>query len=96
MTTAGSSSPLLPPALSGRDISPFLWRSGAILGWSLHWRLPVCLLTITRIAFTGMFTGAFGAHGLKRRAGITPDDLNAWGTASTYAVCGLSVGSSGD
>ncbi|KAF8560449.1 DUF423-domain-containing protein [Imleria badia] len=68
MNIVGPSSPLLAPALSGGDTSPFLWRSGAIL------------------AFTGMLTGAFGAHGLKSRAGITADDLNAWGTASTYAI----------
>ncbi|KAI9572873.1 hypothetical protein HD554DRAFT_2063668 [Boletus coccyginus] len=68
MTTAGSSSPLLPSALSVGDTSTFLWRSGAIL------------------AFAGMLSGAFGAHALKRRAGITADDLHAWGTASTYAI----------
>lgn len=48
------------------------------------------------VVFAGMLTGAFGAHGLKRRAGVTADDLNAWGAASTYAVCSLSVGPSGD
>ncbi|KAG8219892.1 hypothetical protein J3R82DRAFT_886, partial [Butyriboletus roseoflavus] len=68
MTTVDSSSPLLPLALSGRDASSFLWRSGAIL------------------TFTGMLTGAFGAHGLKHRAGITADDLFVWGRASTYAI----------
>ncbi|KAH0838388.1 hypothetical protein J3R83DRAFT_6695 [Lanmaoa asiatica] len=38
------------------------------------------------LAFAGMLTGAFGAHGLKHRAGVTADDLHAWGTASTYAI----------
>ncbi|KAN0100708.1 Protein of unknown function (DUF423) domain containing protein [Tylopilus felleus] len=68
MTTVSSSSPLLPPVLSGGDPLPFLWRSGAIL------------------TFVGMAAGAFGPHGLKRRAGITADDLSAWRTASHYAI----------
>ncbi|KAF8446073.1 DUF423-domain-containing protein [Boletus edulis BED1] len=33
-TAAGISSPLLAPALSGGDTSPFLWRSGAILAFA--------------------------------------------------------------
>jgi len=28
----------------------------------------------------------FSAHGLKKRAGVTSDDLHAWETASSYAV----------
>ncbi|KAF9229397.1 hypothetical protein BS17DRAFT_771402 [Gyrodon lividus] len=67
MSTPGSSSPLLPRALSSGLTSP-LWRSGAIL------------------VAAGMLTGAFGAHALKRRPGITADNLHAWGTASNYAI----------
>lgn len=33
-----------------------------------------------------MATGAFGSHGLRKRAGITPDSIHAWETASHYAV----------
>lgn len=32
-------------------------------------------------------TGAFGAHGLKKKTGITTDNIHAWETASHYAVC---------
>ncbi|KZT75161.1 hypothetical protein DAEQUDRAFT_720378 [Daedalea quercina L-15889] len=34
----------------------------------------------------GMLAGAFGAHGLQKRAGITPENLRAWGSAAQYAV----------
>ncbi|KII93550.1 hypothetical protein PLICRDRAFT_35776 [Plicaturopsis crispa FD-325 SS-3] len=34
----------------------------------------------------GIMAGAFGAHGLKRRAGITPENIHAFETASHYAV----------
>jgi uncharacterized membrane protein YgdD (TMEM256/DUF423 family) len=37
-----------------------------------------------------MIAGAFGSHALKRRPGITPESLSAWGTASHYAVCNRS------
>jgi uncharacterized membrane protein YgdD (TMEM256/DUF423 family) len=33
-----------------------------------------------------MIAGAFGSHALKRRPGITPESLSAWGTASHYAI----------
>ncbi|KAF8807503.1 hypothetical protein BYT27DRAFT_7223319 [Phlegmacium glaucopus] len=33
-----------------------------------------------------MITGAFGAHGLRQRSGITPDRIHAWETASNYAI----------
>ncbi|KZV70305.1 hypothetical protein PENSPDRAFT_651583 [Peniophora sp. CONT] len=35
---------------------------------------------------TGMLTGAFGSHGLKNRAGMTPDRVSAFNTASHYAI----------
>ncbi|KAF8198942.1 hypothetical protein BJ912DRAFT_950303 [Pholiota molesta] len=34
----------------------------------------------------GMITGAFGAHGLRRRPEMTADNIHAWETASSYAV----------
>ncbi|KAH6917285.1 hypothetical protein BKA70DRAFT_1418048 [Coprinopsis sp. MPI-PUGE-AT-0042] len=37
-------------------------------------------------AAVGIMTGAFGAHGLKSRPGITPDNLHAFGTASSYLI----------
>ena len=38
------------------------------------------------VAAIGITAGAFGAHGLRKRAGITPDNIHAWETASHYAV----------
>ncbi|KDR85095.1 hypothetical protein GALMADRAFT_54024, partial [Galerina marginata CBS 339.88] len=35
---------------------------------------------------TGMITGAFGSHGLRQKQGITPENIHAWETASSYAV----------
>ncbi|KXN89930.1 hypothetical protein AN958_04934, partial [Leucoagaricus sp. SymC.cos] len=35
---------------------------------------------------TGMLAGAFGAHGLRSRPNITQDSLQAWHTATSYAV----------
>ena len=37
-------------------------------------------------AAVGVVTGAFGAHGLRKRAGVTPDTIHAWESASHYAV----------
>ncbi|KAF9472247.1 DUF423-domain-containing protein [Pholiota conissans] len=34
----------------------------------------------------GMITGAFGAHGLRRRPDMSSDNIHAWETASSYAV----------
>ena len=34
----------------------------------------------------GMAAGAFGSHGLKNRAGMTPDKIHSWETASHYTV----------
>ncbi|CAE6446701.1 unnamed protein product [Rhizoctonia solani] len=36
--------------------------------------------------FTGIATGAFGAHGLSKRQGILPAQLDSWKTASQYAI----------
>ncbi|KAF9056268.1 hypothetical protein BJ165DRAFT_1432229 [Panaeolus papilionaceus] len=46
------------------------------------------LLWKTGAAFvaTGMITGAFGAHGLRRRPEMTVDNIHAWETASNYAI----------
>jgi hypothetical protein len=38
------------------------------------------------IAATGVITGAFGAHGLRSRPGITQDNIHAWETAAHYSV----------
>ncbi|KAI6005281.1 hypothetical protein F5J12DRAFT_835917 [Pisolithus orientalis] len=35
---------------------------------------------------TGMIVDAFGTHTLRRRPGITVDNLNAWRTAANYAI----------
>ncbi|KAJ8596976.1 hypothetical protein M405DRAFT_804599 [Rhizopogon salebrosus TDB-379] len=47
---------------------------------SLLWRSGAILATV------GMIAGAFGSHALKRRPGMSPDGLSAWGTASHYAI----------
>lgn len=38
------------------------------------------------IAATGIMTGAFGAHGLRKRPGITPDQIHAWETGASYFI----------
>ncbi|PCH33834.1 DUF423-domain-containing protein [Wolfiporia cocos MD-104 SS10] len=38
------------------------------------------------LAAFGMLTGAFGAHGLQKMSGITPESIRSWGTASHYLV----------
>lgn len=37
-----------------------------------------------------MLAGAFGAHGLQQRKGITAENIRAWATASHYAVRAIS------
>lgn len=37
-------------------------------------------------AASGSLAGAFGAHGLKQRPGITEAKIHAWETASSYGV----------
>ncbi|KAJ3491045.1 hypothetical protein NLI96_g1011 [Meripilus lineatus] len=37
-------------------------------------------------AAIGVMTGAFGAHGLRKRPGITPEKIHAWETAAHYAI----------
>ncbi|KDQ63653.1 hypothetical protein JAAARDRAFT_189204 [Jaapia argillacea MUCL 33604] len=50
------------------------------------WRVGALLTT------AGVIAGAFGAHGLKRRPGITPDNIHAWETAAHYTIYnGLSL-----
>ena len=34
----------------------------------------------------GVVAAAFGSHGLKKRPGITPDNIHAWETASHFSV----------
>ncbi|KAI0800946.1 DUF423-domain-containing protein [Fomes fomentarius] len=70
MSRPTSTSPLLPRA-AGLFPKP---------GHSLLWR------TGAIIAAVGIVAGAFGAHGLQKRKGITPENLHAWQTASNYAV----------
>jgi uncharacterized membrane protein YgdD (TMEM256/DUF423 family) len=43
-------------------------------------------LDIGTPATLGMITGAFGSHGLRKRPGVTPDNISAWQTASQYAA----------
>ncbi|KAF9240872.1 hypothetical protein BU15DRAFT_87447 [Melanogaster broomeanus] len=70
MATPGSSSPLLPRTLP----------NGILPASSFLWRSGAIL------AAAGMLFGAFGAHALKQRPGITADKLHGWETASHYAV----------
>ncbi|KAK0456425.1 DUF423-domain-containing protein [Armillaria solidipes] len=52
----------------------------AFPGPGLLWRTGAIFVT------AGVITGAFGAHGLKGRPGITPDKIQAFQTAAHYAV----------
>ncbi|KAF6766292.1 hypothetical protein DFP72DRAFT_866133 [Ephemerocybe angulata] len=47
---------------------------------ALLWKTGAALAT------GGIITGAFGAHGLRKRPGITPDQIHAWETAASYSV----------
>ncbi|OJA10781.1 hypothetical protein AZE42_00273 [Rhizopogon vesiculosus] len=60
--------------------TPLLARGSTFVTPSLLWKSGAILATI------GMIAGAFGSHALKRRPGISPDGLSAWGTASHYAI----------
>ncbi|KAG1761929.1 hypothetical protein EDD22DRAFT_823956 [Suillus occidentalis] len=60
--------------------TPLLPRSSTFVTPSLLWKSGAILVT------AGMIAGAFGSHALKRRPGITPEGLSAWGTASHYAI----------
>ncbi|RDB29516.1 hypothetical protein Hypma_015424 [Hypsizygus marmoreus] len=61
--------------------TPLLPRNlGGFPGPNVLWRTGAIFVSI------GIMAGAFGAHGLKRRPGITPENLHAFQTASTYAV----------
>ncbi|KAI0756687.1 hypothetical protein C8Q80DRAFT_1129941 [Daedaleopsis nitida] len=61
--------------------SPLLPRlAGVFPGPMLLWRTGALLAAL------GVVTGAFGAHGLQKRKGITPENLHAWQTASSYAI----------
>ncbi|KAI9460935.1 hypothetical protein BJY52DRAFT_1261342 [Lactarius psammicola] len=65
---------LLTPLLSSRS------SSGSFPSPSLLWRTGALFVA------AGMITGAFGTHTLKSKAGITPDQVAAFGTASHYAI----------
>ncbi|KAI0721319.1 hypothetical protein C8T65DRAFT_631318 [Cerioporus squamosus] len=61
--------------------SPLLPRvAGIFPGPGLLWRTGALIATV------GVIAGAFGAHGLQKRKGITPENLHAWQTASNYAI----------
>ncbi|KAG1867952.1 hypothetical protein DFJ58DRAFT_768490 [Suillus subalutaceus] len=60
--------------------TPLLPRGSTFVTPSLLWKAGAILAT------TGMIAGAFGSHALKRRPGITPEGLSAWGSASHYAI----------
>ncbi|KAG0708966.1 hypothetical protein DFH29DRAFT_993814 [Suillus ampliporus] len=60
--------------------TPLLPRGSTFVTSSLLWKGGAIL------AAAGMIAGAFGSHGLKRRSGITPEGLSAWGLASHYAI----------
>ncbi|EPQ60730.1 hypothetical protein GLOTRDRAFT_97790 [Gloeophyllum trabeum ATCC 11539] len=38
------------------------------------------------MAAAGVMAGAFGAHGLRRRPGITAENIHAWETAAHYSI----------
>lgn len=66
-----------------------LWRAGAVLS-ALHSSCCPTQELTTCAATVGMITGAFGAHGLRKRPGIVPDKIHAWETAAQYSVrCSL-------
>lgn len=44
------------------------------------------VLTYPFEAAVGMIAGAFGAHGLKSRTGMTADSIHNWETAAHYSV----------
>ncbi|KAG2044736.1 DUF423-domain-containing protein [Suillus americanus] len=60
--------------------TPLLPQGSTFVTPSFLWKSGAILVA------TGMIAGAFGSHALKRRPGITPEGLSAWGTASHYAI----------
>ncbi|KAF9270319.1 DUF423-domain-containing protein [Marasmius fiardii PR-910] len=61
------------------ETTPLLARA-ALRRSTLLWR------TGALFAAAGVITGAFGAHGLKSRKGVTQDSIHAWETAAHYAI----------
>ncbi|KAJ7597141.1 hypothetical protein C8J56DRAFT_919323 [Mycena floridula] len=49
-------------------------------GPMLLWRTG-CIITSI-----GIMAGAFGAHGIRKQSGITERQMDAWKTASSYAI----------
>ncbi|CAE6440867.1 unnamed protein product [Rhizoctonia solani] len=43
-------------------------------------------LVANNIAFIGIATGAFGSHGLSKRPGILPGQIDSWKTGSHYSI----------
>ncbi|KAH9037281.1 hypothetical protein EDB85DRAFT_1937482 [Lactarius pseudohatsudake] len=64
----------LTPLLSSRP------SSGPFPSPLLLWRTGASFVA------AGMIAGAFGAHALKSKAGITPDQVSAFTTAAHYAI----------
>ncbi|EKM61209.1 uncharacterized protein PHACADRAFT_247669 [Phanerochaete carnosa HHB-10118-sp] len=61
------------------ESTPLLGRASLVRP-QMFWRAGAILVTL------GMVAGAFGSHGLRKKSGITPDQIQAWGTASNYTV----------
>lgn len=85
---ASSSTPLL-LRQSQSLFTPFpnpklLWKVGALLSESSSQAWHASSLWPLWQAAVGIINGAFGAHGLKNK--ISDSKLQAWGTASHYAV----------
>ncbi|KAI5898147.1 DUF423-domain-containing protein [Schizophyllum commune H4-8] len=62
------------------ELTPLISRSMLNQGSSMLWRAGAAFVA------TGVVTGAFGAHGLKKQPNVTPDTVHAWETAAHYAV----------
>ncbi|KAF9015246.1 hypothetical protein BDQ17DRAFT_1294906 [Cyathus striatus] len=60
--------------------TPLLTRRAFLVNPSLLWKTGAIFASV------GIIAGAFGAHGLRKRSGMTADKIHAWETASSYAV----------
>ncbi|KAI0734579.1 hypothetical protein C8Q72DRAFT_806827 [Fomitopsis betulina] len=60
--------------------TPLLGNMASFANSKILWRTGALFTAI------GMLAGAFGAHGLQKRPGTTPENLRAWGSAAQYAV----------
>ncbi|KAJ8084112.1 hypothetical protein PM082_002879 [Marasmius tenuissimus] len=57
-----------------------LLSNAALRRSALLWRTGAIFTAV------GMVAGAFGAHGLKNRPGMTPDRIHSWETGAHYAI----------